>query len=72
MNIDLTLILGKCKEYKGKSWSALIKELEKQQPEALSMISIDENALKACRENNQDKTLDETIDPIVGGNGQKF
>ena len=36
------------------------------------MINIDENALKACRENNKEKTANETAEPEVGGNTQKY
>lgn len=36
------------------------------------MISIDETALKACRENNQAKTVNEAVDPELGGNSQKY
>jgi hypothetical protein len=36
------------------------------------MITIDETALKACRENNKEKTGDESSEPEVGGNTQKY
>ena len=36
------------------------------------MVSIDETALKACRENNTAKAADEAAEPEVGGNAQKY
>ena len=36
------------------------------------MISIDETALKACRENNKAKASDDAAEPEVGGNAQKY
>ena len=50
----------------------MIKELEKQAEGSLGLISIDETALKACRDNNKAKTTDENAEPEVGGNGQKY
>ncbi len=36
------------------------------------MVSIDETAVKACRENNKAKSADEAAEPEVGGNAQKY
>jgi hypothetical protein len=35
--------------YKGKSWSALIKEIEKLEENSLPMIGLDTNAMEACK-----------------------
>jgi hypothetical protein len=35
--------------YKGKSWSALIKEIEKLEEHSLQMIGLDANAMEACK-----------------------
>ncbi len=41
--------IGNKLHYKGKSWSALIKELEKIEDNSLQMIALDPNAMQACR-----------------------
>ena len=36
------------------------------------MVAVDENTLKACRENNKAKAADEANEPEAGGNAQKY
>ena len=39
---------------------------------ALPIISFDETACKACRENNEKTCTDQTVDPAQGGNGDRY
>ena len=58
--------------YKGKSWSQLVKEIDKIEEGALQMIGLDTYAIQACRENNEKIVADNKEDPEIGGNEEAY